>query len=150
MDCSLPAPLTMGFSRQEYWTGLPCPSPGDLPDPGIEPVSPALQVNSLPLSYREGRGPQEAPMGLPGKGKSFPSFGGPELSCSISHKPHSHSQPDPNRFGRDRLFSAVARGAPEDLAGLPEYLRRTSKYLTDSEYRGRLLLEPGTHELGRD
>lgn len=45
------------------------------------------------------------------------------------------SQPDPNRFGRDRLFSAVARGAPEDLAGLPEYLRRTSKYLTDSEYR---------------
>ena len=33
------APLSMGFSRQEYWSGLPCPSPGDLPDPGIEPVS---------------------------------------------------------------------------------------------------------------
>uniref|UniRef100_H0VM06 Transient receptor potential cation channel subfamily V member 2 n=1 Tax=Cavia porcellus TaxID=10141 RepID=H0VM06_CAVPO len=44
------------------------------------------------------------------------------------------SQKDPNRFDRDRLFSAVSRGAPEDLAGLPEYLRRTSKYLTDSEY----------------
>ena len=34
--------LSMGFSRQEYWSGLPCPSPGDLPDPEIEPVSPAL------------------------------------------------------------------------------------------------------------
>ena len=37
-----------GFSRQEYWSGLPCPPPGDLPDPEIEPNSPALQVNSLP------------------------------------------------------------------------------------------------------
>ena len=32
----------MGFSKQEYWSGLPCPPPGDLPDPGIEPTSPAL------------------------------------------------------------------------------------------------------------
>ena len=38
----------MGFSRQEYWSGEPCPPPGDLPDPGIEPRSPALQVDSLP------------------------------------------------------------------------------------------------------
>ena len=36
------APLSMGFSRQEHWGGLPFPSPGDLPDPGIEPRSPAL------------------------------------------------------------------------------------------------------------
>ena len=36
---ALQAPLSMGFSRQEYWTGLPCPSPGDLPDPGMEPGS---------------------------------------------------------------------------------------------------------------
>ena len=36
------SPLTMGFPRQEYWSGLPFPSPGDLPDPGIEPASPAL------------------------------------------------------------------------------------------------------------
>ena len=42
------AALSMGFSRQEYWSGLPCPPPGDLPDPGIEPASPALQVDSLP------------------------------------------------------------------------------------------------------
>ena len=42
------APLSMGFSRQEYWSGLPCPPPGDLPSPGIEPMSPALLVDSLP------------------------------------------------------------------------------------------------------
>ena len=42
----------MGFSRQEYWSGLPFPSPGDLPDPGIEPGSPALQVDSLPSEPR--------------------------------------------------------------------------------------------------
>ena len=45
------ASLSMGFSRQEYWSGLPCPPPGDLPDPGIEPVSLALQADSLPLSH---------------------------------------------------------------------------------------------------
>ena len=41
------APLSMGFSRQEYWSGLPFPSPGDLPNPGIEPRSPALQADDL-------------------------------------------------------------------------------------------------------
>ena len=41
------APPSMGFSRQEYWSGLPFPSPGDLPDPGIEPGSPAFQADSL-------------------------------------------------------------------------------------------------------
>ena len=39
MDSSPQAPLSMGFSRQEYWSGLPCPPPGDLPDPGTEPAS---------------------------------------------------------------------------------------------------------------
>ena len=42
------APLSMGFSRQESWSELPCPPPGDLPDPGIKPGSPALQVDALP------------------------------------------------------------------------------------------------------
>ena len=41
------APLSMGFSRQEYWSGLLFPSPGDLPDPGIEPRSPPLQAEAL-------------------------------------------------------------------------------------------------------
>ena len=45
------APLSMGFPRQESWNGLPFPSPGDLPDPGIRTESPAWQVDSLPLSH---------------------------------------------------------------------------------------------------
>ena len=48
------APLSMGFSRQEYWSGLPFPSLGDLPDPGIEPRSPAFQADSLLSHWVEG------------------------------------------------------------------------------------------------
>ena len=47
MDCSHQAPLFMGFSSQEYWSGLPFPSPGDLPEPGIKPRSPVLQADAL-------------------------------------------------------------------------------------------------------
>ena len=49
------APLSMGFSGQENWSALPCPHPGDLPDPGIEPAAPvalALWAGSLPLSHQ--------------------------------------------------------------------------------------------------
>ena len=46
------APLSMGFSRQKYWSGLPCSPPGDLPNSGIKLRSPALQANFLPLSYQ--------------------------------------------------------------------------------------------------
>jgi len=46
------APLSIGFPRQEYWSGFPFPSPGDLPDPGIKPMSPACQADSLPLSHQ--------------------------------------------------------------------------------------------------
>ena len=52
---ALQAPLSMGLSRQEYWSGMPCPPSGDLPDPGIEPAFPvtlALQADSLLLSHR--------------------------------------------------------------------------------------------------
>ena len=52
MDCSPLTPLSMGFFRQESWNGFPFPSSGDLPDPGIEPMSLASQVDSLPLSHQ--------------------------------------------------------------------------------------------------
>ena len=45
------APLSMGFPRQEYWSGLPVLSSGDLPNPEIEPVTPARQADSLPLGH---------------------------------------------------------------------------------------------------
>ena len=47
------APLSMKFPRQEYWSGLPSPSPGDHPNPGIEPGSHALQADSLPSEPSE-------------------------------------------------------------------------------------------------
>ena len=53
---------SVGFSRQEYWDGLPCPPPGDLFNPGIEPKSPALQANSL---LTEPPGKPEKSVGLP-------------------------------------------------------------------------------------
>ena len=58
------APLSIEFSKQEYWSGLPFPSPGDLPDPGLKPTSPAipaLQADSLPMSHQ----------GSPAPGKSL-------------------------------------------------------------------------------
>ena len=54
------ASLSMGFSRQEYWSGLPFPSPGDLPDLGIEPRSPTLQTDALPLSHQGFKGPESS------------------------------------------------------------------------------------------
>ena len=50
------APLSMGFYRLEYWSGLSCPPPGDLPNPGTEPAFPSLQVDSLLLSHYSGEG----------------------------------------------------------------------------------------------
>ena len=48
MNCSLPGFSVHGIFQQEYWRGLPCPPPGDLPNPGIKPSSSSLQVDSLP------------------------------------------------------------------------------------------------------
>ena len=53
------APLSMGFCRQKYWSGLPCLTQGDLPDPGIKPGSPALQADSLPLAPPGANGPPQ-------------------------------------------------------------------------------------------
>ena len=55
------APLSVGFSRQTYWSGLPCPSPGDLPNPGVEPESPASQADS---SLSEPPGKPQKPLFL--------------------------------------------------------------------------------------
>ena len=74
MDCSLhQASPSMGFSRQEYWSGLPFPSPGDVPDPGIKPRSPALQADALPSEppgkiYAEGPLNFKAALALPHAG----------------------------------------------------------------------------------
>ena len=66
MDCSLPGSSVHGILRQEYWNGLPFPSPGDLPDPGIEPESPALLGRFFTTEFpgkllNSGKGPSESP-----------------------------------------------------------------------------------------
>ena len=58
---------SMAFPRQEYWSGLPFPSPGDLPDPGVEPKSPTLQADSLPTET------QGSPQGARGEKKQVDS-----------------------------------------------------------------------------
>ncbi|XP_025776122.1 transient receptor potential cation channel subfamily V member 2 [Puma concolor] len=81
------------------------------------------------LGLGEGPPPMESP--FQSEDRNCP----PQIKVNLNYRKGTGvSQPDPNRFDRDRLFSVVARGVPEDLAGLAEYLSRTSKYLTDSEY----------------
>ena len=75
------APPFMQFSRQQYWSGLPFPSPGDLPHPGIKPESPILQADSLPSE------PLEKPS-LKQKGDGDESEG-PEDSCHFVESHHS-------------------------------------------------------------
>ena len=95
----------MGFSRQEYWSGLPCPPPEDLPDPGIKPGPSALQVDPLPLSQQ---------------GKPFllyrsPSLTGSKYICRQLRDRAAHSFiPDitPTRGPRDDKT-----GAPHCLEG---------------------------------
>ena len=67
------APPSMGFSRQECWSGLPFPSPGDLLDPGIEPVSPALRADALP-SEPPGKPPALRADALPSEPPGKPLF----------------------------------------------------------------------------
>ena len=76
------------FPRQEYWSGLPCPPPGYLPDPGIEPTSPALQADSLPLSH-QGSSEQWPLVHWPPSGHRSPSCPnqspGPALKSKTTH-----------------------------------------------------------------
>ena len=76
------ASLSMEFSRQEYWSGLPCPPPGDLPHPGIEPRSPALQADSLPseppvLLHTKSVGYTRRSVGIPGTHRAEIGWAGP-------------------------------------------------------------------------
>ena len=83
------APLSMGFSMQVYWSGLPCPPPGDLPNPGTEPRSPASQADSLP---------SESP-GKPHMVRSAIQMGLSPLdtpsTCGINHSPRPQLAPRP-------------------------------------------------------
>ena len=89
---ALHVPLSMGFSRQEYWSGLPCPPPGDLPDPGTEPVSLMFPA------FADGLFTPLVPPGKP-----YPVF------SNISIHPHLLPTPHPIRL---YLFSKLFRPSP--------------------------------------
>ena len=91
----LQASLSMGFPRQEYWSGLPFPPPGDLPDPGMEPDSPTLQVDFL-LESSGWLGPSGTGSGtavIPSGGTGAePSHPAPEPMCLPPHYDHNDKQ----------------------------------------------------------
>ena len=120
----------MEFSRQEYWSGLPFPSPGDLPDPGIEPGSPALQADSLPAkapgkqekfhSVKTALGKQPSPfldvfLGLPlaiytTKVKSLSRVRLLATSWTVAHQ-----APPSMEFSRQEYWSGLPFPSPGDL-----------------------------------
>ena len=91
------APLSMEFLRQEYWSGLPFPSPGDLPNPGIEPGSPALQADSL----------SSEPPRKPAKSYTWTQKQAPSFRCC---KPTDLQTPE-------CAWVEVSRGMTTDLQG---------------------------------
>ena len=84
----------MGFSRQEYWSELPFPTPGDFPDPGIKPRSPALQADSSPSELTSGKSNEL----IVEKPESSP-----DSSCSIAVSAGQVSFPSLKPEGRDAL-----------------------------------------------
>ena len=98
------APLSMGFCRQEYWGGFPCPPPGDLPNLGIEPQSPAWQADSLPLAL---------------SGKPF-NWAACMLNCfsyvnSVIPGITAHQAPLPKGFSRQEYWSRLLCPPPGNL-----------------------------------
>ena len=87
------APLSMRFSRQGYWSGLPFPSPGDLPDLGIEPGSPALQADSLPTELQ----------GKPEIEPRSPTLQADSLPAEPQEKPQGQSKSTTNLDGSQHL-----------------------------------------------
>ena len=88
------APLSMGFSRQEYWSGLPCPVPGDHSDPGIKPGPPTLQADSLPSEP-----PRKPPLSSLTRNQTCTSYSGawspnPWISRDVQHLYFSIAQLD--------------------------------------------------------
>jgi len=120
----------MGFSRQEYWSGLLFPSPGDLPDPGIEPTSPALAAGSLPLRFRRTLQGHAHPLRTCGRSKARNSAAQPRCSPeweagSLHHQISrllSYSFLLPKfYFPTSHLFLEVS-----NLKGNPVWLRNSS------------------------
>ena len=100
------APLSMGFSRQGYWSGLPCPPPGDLPDPGIESASPALAGRFFTDSEPQGK-PKSTGVGESEVTQSCPTLCDPWTVA--------HQAPLSTGFARQEYWSGLPFPSPGDL-----------------------------------
>ena len=142
------APPSMGFSRQECWNGLPFPSPGDLPDPGIEPRSPALQADALPSE------PPGRPHGsvIKKKKKNLPAnAGNTGNSGSIPGSGRSPGDGNGNPLQYSCLENSMNRGAwqgivhgvtESDTTKQPTHIGSTSRALLLSEFLWPVTLDP--------
>ena len=111
------APLSLGFSRQEYWNGLPFSSPGDLPNPGIEPGSPVLQADALPSEPETSLVVEAVKRLIPGLGRS-PGESESEVaqSCRTRVLPVvSYQAPPSLGFSRQEYWSGLPFSSPGDL-----------------------------------
>ena len=113
MDCSLPAPLFMGFSRQEHWNGLPFPSPGDLPNPGIDLRSPALRQILSCLSHRGIHFSSDA--------QSCPTLCDP-MNRSTPGRPVHHQLPEFTQTHVHRVINAIHASHPLSSPSPPAFI----------------------------
>ena len=110
MVCSLPGSSAHGkFSRQEYWSGLPCPPPVDLPNPGIESRSPSLQADSLPIEL-SGK-PFKMPYQFSSVSQSWPTLCNP-MNCSTPGLPVHHQLPEFTQTHIHRVCDAIQPSHP--------------------------------------
>ena len=120
---SCQAPLSIGFFREEYWSGLPFPSPGDLPDPGLKPRSPTLQANAL----------TSAPPGKPLILK--------RERVVNNHFYHMVHKKEEDAYHCIEILSKEMPGFLSPRRGLPLLLIRNRGFLTDpKQHTGSLLL----------
>ena len=121
------APPSLGFSRQEHCSGLPSPSPGDLPDPGIEPKSPALQADALPAE------PAGTPSTTKGEGRQTKPPLGPDPWAPPSPQTRNSSPPS---LGMSRITCCLFL-LPPAAAGAPVKTSLISCLLSVSSDEGR-------------
>ena len=139
------SPPSMGFSRQEYWSGSLCPPPGDLPDSEIKPTSPAWQVDSLPLSC-QGSPLQATPNGEISKCMSVAQ------SCLTLCDPTDCSPPWAllsMGFSRQEYCSGLSFPSPEDLAnpGIEPWSPALQADSLPFELQGRLVIKAKTIDI---
>ena len=136
-DCK--APVSMEFSRQEYWSGLPFPSPGDLPNPGIEHQSPALQADSLPLRYQEAQFvPYDLVLLFPTNGFKYSvQFSHSAMSDSLQLHESQHARPPypspspgvhPNSCASSRWYHPAFSSSVVPFSSCPQSLPASESF----------------------